>query len=174
MLGDTLFLAGLLDTAGTDAPDAAEIREIRSDWGRRMDRCGAFLRDPAEIEKLTEDVREALLHAGELRAADVPALIELQIHLDTMLTRYAVLSSMTAYIRDGGLSRGSYLILEEGKIPDTPAIDRTHAGRIGQVCLCRNGTLEARCGWLDVRPIPKEEHWFEQVYNRSGTPESYR
>ena len=174
MLSDTLFLAGLLDTAGPDTLDAAEIRKLRSDWGRRMDHCGAFLRDPAEIEKLTDDVREALLRAGELRAADVPALIELQIHLDTMLTRYAVLSSMTAYIRDGGLSRGSYLILENGQIPASPAIDSTHADRVGQVSLCRDGSLEARCSWQNVRPIPTEEHWFEQVYNRSGKPESYR
>ncbi len=174
MLSDTLFLAGLLDTAGPDTLDAAELRKIRSDWGRRMDHCGAFLRDPAEIEKLTEDVREALLRAGELRAADVPSLIELQIHLDTMLTRYAVLSAMTAYIRDGGLSRGSYLILENGQIPASPAIDSTHADRVGQVSLCRDGSLKARCSWQNVRPIPTEEHWFEQVYNRSGKPESYR
>ena len=174
MLGDTLFLAGLLEAAGKDALCAAEIRRIREDWGRRMDHCGAFLRDPAKIETLTAEVRDALLHAGTIRAADVPSLIELQIHLDTMLTRYAVLSAMTAYIRDGGLSRGSYLILENGQIPASPAIDTTHAERIGQVCLCRDGSLEARCSWMDVRPIPTEEHWFEQIYNRSGTPESYR
>ena len=174
MLGDTLFLAGLLDPERKDALGAAEIRKIREDWGRRMDDCGAFLRDPAKIVSLTEDVRDALLHAAELRAADVPSLIELQIHLDTMLTRFAVLSAITAYIRDGGLSRGSYLILENGQIPAVPAIDQTHGDRIGRVCLCRNGSPEAQCHWLPVRPIPTEEHWFEQVYNRSGTPESYR
>jgi len=174
MLGDTLFLAGLLDPERKDALGAAEIRKIREDWGQRMDACGAFLRDPAKIVSLTEDVRDTLLHAAELRAADVPSLIELQIHLDTMLTRFAVLSAMTAYIRDGGLSRGSYLILENGQIPAVPAIDQTHGDRIGRVCLCRNGSPEAQCHWLPVRPIPTEEHWFEQVYNRSGTPESYR
>lgn len=176
MLADTLFLAGLLAPAAdaADALSAAAVREIRQKWGQRMDGCGAFLRDPDALEALAEDTRAALLSAGELQVSDVPALVELQIHLDTMLTRYAVLSSMLAYIRDGGFSRGSYLILEKGQIPASPVIDTDHAGRIGQVCICRDGTLEARCGWQDVRPIPREEHWFEQVYNRSGTPESYR
>lgn len=174
MLSDTLFLAGLLDPTAKEALSAAEIRELRAHWGRRMDSCGAFLRDPAEIEALTADVRTELLECARYKAADVPSLIELQIHLDTMLTRYAVLSSMTHYIRDGGLSRGSYLILENGQIPAAPVIDTGHAERIGQVRITRDGTLEAVCGWQDVRPIPTEEHWFEEVYNRSGKPESYR
>jgi len=174
MLQDTLFLTGLLDENAHDALSAEEVRVLRSDWGKRMDSCGAFLRDPTEVEKLAEDVRAALLTCGNLRVSDVPALAELQIHLDTMLTRYAVLSSMLAYIRDGGLSRGSYLILEDGKIPETPMIDTAHSSRIGQVSIRRTDGLRACCSWQDVRPIPMEEHWFEEVYNRSGRPESYR
>ena len=81
---------------------------------------------------------------------------------------------MLAYIRDGGLSRGSYLILENGQIPPAPVIDTDHADRIGSVSIRRDNGLEAVCGWQNVRPIPMEEHWFEQVYNRSGKPESYR
>ncbi|MBQ8400382.1 MAG: FAD-binding protein, partial [Clostridia bacterium] len=174
MLHDTLFLTGLLDDTDKTALSAPAIRSIRAEWGQRMDRCGAFLRDPAEIRKLAADVHTALLHAGALRVSDVPSLIELQIHLDTMLTRYAVLSSMLAYIDDGGLSRGSYLILENGRIPASPVIDSAHSSKIGQVRICRENGLHICRQWQDVRPIPTEEHWFEQVYNRSGTPESYR
>ncbi|MBR5445285.1 MAG: FAD-binding protein [Clostridia bacterium] len=174
LLSDTLFLAGLLDPSAGNALSSAEIRSIRAQWGQRMDSCGAFLRDPDRIEALAADVQRELLECARYKAADVPALIELQIHLDTMLTRYAVLSSMTDYIRDGGLSRGSYLILEAGQIPAVPAIDSSHANRIGQVRITRDTGLQAVCGWQDVRPIPEEEHWFEEVYNRSGRPESYR
>ena len=174
MLRDTLYLAGLLDPAAENALSAGEIRTLRARWGRRMDSCGAFLRNPAEIDVLTTDVREALRNCSSLRVGDVPSLIELQIHLDTMLTRYAVLSSMSAYIRDGGLSRGSYLILENGQIPPRPVIDTAHSTRIGQVRVIRSPELQTECSWQDVRPIPTEEHWFEEVYNRSGRPESYR
>ncbi|MBE6615988.1 MAG: FAD-binding protein [Ruminococcaceae bacterium] len=174
MLQDTLFLAGLLAAEGETALSAGEIRSLRADWGRRMDSCGAFLRTPEEIETLAADVHAALEDCGSMKAADLPSLIELQIHLDTMLTRYAVLTSMSHYIRDGGLSRGSYLILENGQIPARPQIDTEHSSRIGQVRITREGTLKALCSWQDVRPIPAEEHWFEEVYNRSGRPESYR
>ena len=174
MLWDTLFLAGLLAPDAPEAMSAEEVRVLRSVWGKRMDSCGAFLRDPAEVETLAEAVRSALSDCGNLRVSDVPALIELQIHLDTMLTRYAVLSSMLTYIRDGGLSRGSYLILENGRIPDNPVIDTAHSGKIGQIRIDRTAGINAVCGWQEVRPIPLEEHWFEEVYNRSGKPESYR
>ena len=172
MLTDTLFLAHRLDGAKGMTTEA--ILHLRQCCGERMDNCAAFLRDPAAIDRLCADTLEALRHADELQAADVPALIQLQIHLDTLLTRYAVLSSMQFYIRDGGLSRGSYLLIENGTLPDPVPLDTAHQKKVGRVCIRREGELSADCTWQDVRPIPTEEHWFEEVYNRSGTAESYR
>lgn len=174
-LDDTVFLANRL-RPGTGMT-VHDILTLRKCFGERMDRCAAFLRDPEEIDRLYTDSLLALQQAEELTANDVPALVELQIHLDTLLTRLAVLASMQFYIKDGGLSRGSYLILPENKeIPDTVAIDTKHQRRIGQVCICRDKTATGytQCAWQDVRPIPTEEHWFEEVYNRCNTKESYR
>lgn len=170
-LSDTIFLAERLHE---DGMDVAEVLDLRKEFGERMDNCAAFLREPDKIDRLYEDTLDALLHAKELRAKNIPALIELQIHLDTMLTRLAVLSSMQFYIRDGGLSRGSYLILDGEAIPDTVVIDEMHQKKIGQVRVCREDGLTTQCTWQDVRPIPREEHWFEEVYNRYGTKESYQ
>lgn len=171
LLCDTVFLAERLQENGMTV---AEILTLRKSFGERMDKCAAFLRDSNEIDRLYEDTWAALHHAEELTAKNIPALIELQIHLDTLLTRLAVLSSMQFYIRDGGLSRGSYLILNGEKIPETVAIDADHQKKVGQVRVCREDGLETRCSWQDVRAIPKEEHWFEEVYNRYGTKESYK
>ncbi len=174
MLADSLLLASMLASDGAGL-ERGDIVTLRSAFGEKTDRCGAFLRDPAAIDALLAETKAALLDCRNVKVADVAALIEWQIHLDTLLTRYAVLSAMAAYIGDGGLSRGSYLILADGTIPDTPEIDGAHQKLVGQVAICRgeNG-LSARCDFVPVRPIPREEHWFEEVYNRMDTPESYR
>ncbi len=175
MLSDSLFLASLLASEAKNGLSRADIVAMRASFGEKTDRCGAFLRDPATIDALLVETKTALESSASLRVADVASLVELQIHLDTLLTRYAVLSSMKAYIADGGLSRGSYLILENGKIPEKPQIDTAHHGVVGQVEIHRdNGTLSATCDFVPVRPIPREEHWFEEVYNRMDTPACYR
>ncbi len=174
MLADSLLLASMLASDGAGL-DRGDIVALRSAFGEKTDRCGAFLRDPAAIDALLAKTKAALLDCRNVKVADVAALIEWQIHLDTLLTRYAVLSAMAAYIGDGGLSRGSYLILENGTIPDTPKIDGAHQKLVGQVEILRNeNDLTAQCDFVPVRPIPREEHWFEEVYNRMDTPESYR
>ncbi len=173
MLTDSLFLVSMLDTKGLGGLTRASFLNLRTSFGKRMDKCAAFLRDPEGIDDLLTATRIALYSASRvLKAYDVPALIELQIHLDTMLTRITVLSAMKAYIEDKGLSRGSYLILEEGKIPESPQIDTAHHGVVGQVQLLRTAdSVKAVCDFVPVRPIPREEHWFEEVYNRMDTPE---
>ena len=174
-LTDTVFLADRLRPGTGMTVD--DILALRQRFGERMDRCAAFLRDPEAIDRLYNDTLLALQQAEALTANDVPALVELQIHLDTLLTRLAVLASMQFYIRDGGLSRGSYLILPKDKqIPDTVTIDTKHQRKLGQVRICRDNTHgpQCICAWQDARPIPTEEHWFEEVYNRCGTKESYR
>ena len=72
-------------------------------------------------------------------------------------TARALAASIETYIRDGGGSRGSYLI--EGTAPDQGA----HADRILET-VCRDGAPE--CGFRQVRPIPERDLWFETAWEK--------
>jgi len=148
---------------------AAVLAERARD-AKTHDRCAAFLRSPDDIaDLLDETAREIAEFFGVHGAADHAALVELSINYDTLVTRYAVLSAMLAYVDDGGTSRGSYLIAGR------PEIDTAHRNKVLRTCVSvEDGTIGASCTFEDVRPVPVTDNWFEEVYNNFGQPEMFR
>ncbi|MBU1339678.1 MAG: oxidoreductase, partial [Acidobacteria bacterium] len=71
-------------------------------------------------------------------------------------------------------SRGSFMVFDgEGEKP-CPQLDESWrftlqdsknftAKKVLEIGLGENGTIEKE--WVDVRPIPQEENWFETVWN---------
>ncbi len=159
----------LLTGEGTSL-DRAQILEERAADAKLHDRYAAFLRSPAGIAGLRDHTaREIRDFFRSRRAADHAALVELTINYDTLVTRYAVLSAMLAYMEDGGTSRGSYLI--EGH----PETDIAHRAKVLCTRICvENEDIRADCTFEDVRPIPVTDNWFEEVYNKFGSAEMFR
>jgi succinate dehydrogenase/fumarate reductase flavoprotein subunit len=155
-----------------DSPvlDRADVLAERTRDAGLHDRYAAFFRSPDGIRNLREQTaREITEFFDTHRAADHAALVELAVNYDTLVTRYAVLSAILAYVKDGGTSRGSYLI--EG----CPAIDTAHRDKVLRTFVTMdNGTIGASCTFEDVRPIPEVNNWFEEVYNKFGDPEMFR
>ena len=146
--------------------ERSDVLAERTADARQHDRYAAFLRSPDGIRKLREETVQKIADFFDThRAADHAALVELSINYDTLVTRYAVLSAMLAYIEDGGSSRGSYLI------EDCPAIDTAHRDKVLRTCvsLTENG-IGASCSFEKVRPIPQTDNWFEEIYNKFGDP----
>ena len=160
----------LLLTADRPKQDRADVLEERARDAKLHDRCAAFLRSPDEIAALRDKTARETAEFFEIHgAADHAALVELSVNYDTLVTRYAVLSAMLAYVNDGGSSRGSYLI--KGR----PEIDTAHRNKVLRTCLSMDGgTMDASCTFEDVRPIPVTDNWFEEVYNNFGKPEMFR
>ena len=158
---------------GENASDAAEIIEERKKGGRRYDECAAFIRDREKIERLKRDIGEEIrTFFSENRAKDHRALVELMINYDTLVTRYVMLSSIEAYIDDGGLSRGSYLITDGGKVPENVETDTAHRSKVLVTAYDASETA-ATVRFDPVRPIPETDNWFETVYNAFGKKEMY-
>jgi len=148
---------------------AAVLAERTRDAGLH-DRYAAFLRSPDGICELREQTaREIAEFFDTHRAAADAALVELSVNYDTLVTRYAVLSAILAYMEDGGGSRGSYLI------ENRPEIDTAHRNKVLRTFVTMdNGNIGASCTFEDVRPIPEVNNWFEEVYNRFGDPGMFR
>ncbi len=160
----------LLLTGERPKLDRADVLEERARDAKMHDRCAAFLRSPDEIAALRDETAREIAEFFDVHgAADHAALVELSINYDTLVTRYAVLSAMLAYVNDGGSSRGSYLI--KGR----PEIDTAHRNKVLRTCVSADGgTVVASCTFEDVRPIPVTDNWFEEVYNNFGQPEMFR
>lgn len=152
----------------------SEILEKRYADARLHDECAAFIRTPEKISALMKKT------AGEINgffdensAVDHRALVELQINYDVLVTRYAMLSAISEYISDGGLSRGSYLV-GNGEIPDDVVTDTEHRDKVIITEMgVSDGYVVSVCRMDPVRPIPKIENWFENVYNAYGKKEMY-
>ncbi|MFC1582621.1 FAD-binding protein [Planctomycetota bacterium] len=149
----------------TDFDPVNELNRLRD----RMDRTGAIIREEAAV---IEALAEARGQFNRLREAEVTRadLIRYYMLIDHVGAQVAYLEAIREYIAKGGVSRGSYLVLDpEGTVP-APGLE-DYAFRDGEDELKdRIGTvtagedLQLRCEWRPVRPIPNEELWFENVW----------
>lgn len=146
--------------------------EIRAELGRRMSRYAAHIRVAEDIEKVINDARaelDALADGTVLE--NINELYRAFENADLLTAQYVYTSAMKNYIDEGGGSRGSYLIYDKdgilpaSGIPETLKFtldDGSLASRVQEVGLCGG---ECEYIWENVRPIPRDENWFENVWN---------
>ena len=156
-----------------DGMDTSEIVEKRKAGGRRYDECAAFIRDRKKIGILKREIADEIKSFFTVnRARDHRALVELMINYDTLVTRYAMLSSIEAYIDDGGLSRGSYLVCENGAVPGDVETDIRHRTKV-IITSYDPENVSSDVRFDNVRSIPDTDNWFEQIYNGFGKTEMF-
>ncbi len=155
---------------GTARIDRA-VTELRA----RMSRAGAHVRDPRtigdEVEAAWALLEYLRKNARVGSAADLPAAFKA---LDLALTHAVYLEAIKEYLLRGGTSRGSYLVLDPAGEKPCPEIeDRWRYKPAGQggpgkdqiLEIAYAGPGETRKTWVAVRPIPKDEAWFESVWD---------
>ena len=152
------------------------LRASRGDIQERMTSCGAHIRDPRRIKEAVEKAWQ--LYRNLQSDMKIPSNRELPDafkNLDLGLTHAMYLEAIAEYLAKEGQSRGSYLVINpEGKIPcpemgddwkfllnDTEAFVNT---KILEISLDSGGNVVKQ--WIDIRPIPREDTWFENVWNR--------
>ncbi len=141
---------------------------------RRMSRHGAQIRNAEEIQGAVEDARRTFEEVmTELRAGSRHELADYFRTCDLALTHVVYLEAIAEYVRQGGKSRGSYVVLE--------ADGDEQCGRLGgdwrfslvkADAFVSRHILEITVGsglrisrsWTPVRPIPRLDPWFESVW----------
>lgn len=147
------------------------VSRIRSDIRDRMDRCGGIIRSletAKEGAAETKQALESLVEDTRINTADdVPDAFR---NLDTLVCQYAYLSAIADYIEHGGKSRGSYIVTSENGelpapgLPDSLRFEADDGSLRGFV---QTGTYQdgsMRFEWEPVRPIPRDEGWFETIW----------
>ena len=130
------------------------------------------IRSSEGVKKVISAAKAELLGIADntvlKNAYELPQAFE---NMDLLTAQYVYASAMENYIEEGGKSRGSYLIYDRDGILPADGIpenlrfsldDGSSAKQVLEVEL-RGG----ECEFIreDVRPIPKDDNWFENVWN---------
>ena len=150
----------------------SNVMNIRREIGERMTRRGAHIRS---LESVREGAEEAKKQLSELTKQTQLSSSEELGHAfqnyDLLITQFVYLSAIKDYIEKGGRSRGSYLIKDpKGTLPVNNisdefrfTLDEGSLNQKIQKVHYRDGTCEFK--WDYVKPIPRENSWFEDVWN---------
>lgn len=158
--------------------DTGNVRALWQHAVEEMSRCGAAIRDPAQIRAYGKQVEAQLADfAQTVKAGSRTELAMLYRLRDMLLSQRAYLTAMADYTAHGGKSRGSalYTDLTGGVKPFaqlsdtfTFALDETEAPLIQELWF-EDGTC--RTAWRAPRPIPEDDDFFEngwRSYRETG------
>ncbi len=166
------FAGSLIDHSLSDRSNI-QIQRMRIQ--DRMSACGAHVRDPLKVK---DAVRESWHHYEELlRGSKVPSPKELPDafkNMDLCLTQILYLEAIGEYLEKGGVSRGSFLVLDPKGEKPCDLLDEywkfdlnTKASfvstKILEISLKEDKTIQKN--WVDIRPIPRADTWFEKVWH---------
>ena len=176
--GDDVFeaLAVLaLQQMGTLARQTiGETGNVRQAWreaGRRMSRCGAAIRNGAQLEDCLAETRRQLAELPRTVKAGSEGELQWVYRLrDTLISQQVYLSAMLDYMAHGGASRGSALYTDPAgrkpyeQLPDAFrfTLDDGSRGALVQEVLYQNGSCQFQ--WRPVRAIPEDDDFFENVW----------
>jgi succinate dehydrogenase/fumarate reductase flavoprotein subunit len=168
-LNEELSLTGQWLSSGKTSENARINSEIR----KRMTGAGNIIRRRNKTEKATNEAFSLLNRIKNLiGATSVKELVDCYLLVDHCLSHYMYLKAIDIYIREGGRSRGSYIITEkEGfALPDKPSpdlnielcnYDREIEKNILEVKFNKE---DAVTNLVQVREIPTQNLWFERVW----------
>ena len=171
---DTAAAAALTEMGALADACRADTGNVRALWqhaAEEMSRCGAAIRDPAQIRAYGKQVEAQLAgFAQTVKAGNRTELAMVYRLRDMLLSQRAYLTAMADYTAHGGQSRGSalYTDLTGGvkpfaQLPDTFtfALDETEAPLIQELWF-EDDTCKT--DWRAPRPIPEDDDFFENVW----------
>lgn len=147
------------------------VRSYMQEIKNRMSSVAGIIRRRDKIRRAVDEASDLLKRIPSLAGAGtVKELAECFHLLNHSLTHYVYLSAILKYIMEGGRSRGSYLVVNEGfpeiisgslKNPEICNYRRKVEKNILEV-VCRNNITEYKI--IPVRKIPEQDLWFEKVW----------
>lgn len=154
--------------------DDTRVVRVRREIQDRMSAFGAAVRSEAGVRKAVQEAWDLYLRLdSDMRVRSVKHLPEAFRNLDLALTHALYLEAIKEYLEKGGKSRGSYLVLDPDGAEPCPGLGEAWRfalnargafvdQKILEIALDENGRVLKR--WVDVRPIPAVDAWFEDVW----------
>lgn len=159
----------------------SNVVSIKNDIGRRMTENGAHIREISSVEKAICETKELLDNISDvIKIRSVNGLPYAFQDYDLLVTQYVYLCAIYDYIKNGGKSRGSYLISDDTGIIEIKGLEKPIKFGLDDGSLSKKIQLttfeEGKCTfqWRDVIPLPDEENWFENVWKSYRNDEIVR
>ncbi len=136
--------------------------QVKEEIGSVMSAGAAHIRAADQISRTQERLREIRSRLLErLSVKNSQELAQAFQTYDTLISAEALTAAINHYIKEGGESRGSYLIKQNGA--DESFLDGPDPfGDSVQELRLKDGKFQVR--WRPVRPIPPRDLWFENVW----------
>jgi succinate dehydrogenase/fumarate reductase flavoprotein subunit len=156
--------------------DIIILRTSREKIQERMSACGAHIRSKKKVNEAV-DLAWVLYEKlkAELKIPSVKNLPAAFKNLDLCLTHVLYLEAIKEYLDKDGKSRGSYLVMDvSGETPSEELGQEWKFSLTDSESFINQNILELNLdeqgnvqkNWVDVRPIPDEDTWFENVWNK--------
>ncbi len=149
----------------------AKLHGYRDELQERMTAFGAHIRDLGKINAALAEAKEQLSRWDSVGVASAEELPYAFKNRDAIITEIVYLSAMANQLQQGGVSRGSYMVMDPaGKLPCAGLTDdfRYNLGedklskQICETTLKPNG--EVTNTWVDCRPMPADDGWYENIW----------
>ena len=169
------FVLHLMDRAGKKEDGKISVSEMDKRIKIRMTKFGAHIRNALKVDAAFEECRKELDSFEDIIMLDENDDIEmLFMTYNNLVCQYVYLGAIKEYIGKNGVSRGSYLITgNEGILPakNLPEEFRYIRGedtlkdKIDEIELLKEKSgYRISSRWVDVRKIPVNDNWFENVW----------
>ncbi len=153
--------------------DKGNVKDLLSVVTKEMSRVGGAIREKTTIDLARKKVKELLDNFSEqVKTADTQELSMAFRLRDILIAQYVYLGEMSDYIESGGKSRGSALYTDikaekpDDKLPDKfnfTLDDGTWNNKVREVLYTPE---ECKYSVRNVRPIPCEDNFFENIWRR--------
>ena len=168
-LNKELTLADQWLSTGETQENTKYLSEIR----KRMSRAGNIIRYSNEVTKATDEAFTLLKKLKNLIvAASVEELAECYLLVDHCLTHYIYLKTIDTYIREGGRSRGSFIVADRKELFSQETliakldIDLCQYDREIEKSILEIGYSNGKIltNLVKAREIPHQNLWFEKIW----------
>jgi len=177
--GEEMF--DLIGTFVKNAQPTSSVHSYREEFQERMSNCAAHIRDRAKVVLALEQAYEQMASFNEQVIAGRKEIPQLMQNRHLILAHVFYLEAILGYLKTGGGSRGSYMIMDPQGIPVLQSLGKEWSYKLENVEL-RNLVQEAVLGkdgkihidWQQRRPMPEEDSWFETVWGKFQQGEIFK
>ena len=164
-------LEDITEIAKATLSSKENVLTLRDKLTLAMSNCGGAIRDREAIVELIHSIDSHIKHFNEEVKYSKPTALKHVFRLrDTLLTQKCYLESMLNYASEKGKSRGSALytdytgIKPYASLPNTFtfSLDDGAKDSLIQEMLYKDG--KCSFNWRPVRPLPKNDDFFENVW----------
>ncbi len=166
----------LLNNINTIVDDAKQEQStpesVLNEIQERMSAFGAHIRKPDKIETAAQEALKLYNNAKDklfvTSVSELPFLFKV---LDLCLTHVIYLEAIREYTNNGGKSRGSYLVLDPEGVNPCAGLEEWRFSLEDREDKLSSKILEVlydneslKHNWADIRPLPEEDNWFENIW----------